>query len=286
LIFLLGLARWRDGQLLVEQWLLTSPRAEAAWLEAFAREVPEDAVLVSFNGKTFDLPLLAARFRLARAADPLSRLRHWDLMHPLRRAFDKRWPDCRLQTAERRLLGIERVDDLPGAFAPQAFHHFLRQGDGAMLTEVVRHNRQDIVSLARLLATLGEVWAEPTRFDADPVAIAERLRKLGREQAAERVLTGALHHDDVRRALARHRRRQRRWPEVRALLEPLADAPRPCVEALERLAKIAEHIDRDPARALRFTDRLIELEPGIARHQARRARLLSRLARAGRSLLL
>lgn len=274
LVFLLGLA-WHDGEALrVEQWLLTSPGAERAWLEAVQARLPESPHLVSFNGKAFDLPLLAARHRLARLRDPFAGRPHWDLLHPLRRAFDARWPDCRLQTAERRLLGVQRVDDLPGAFAPQAFTQFLRFGETAMLCEAIRHNRDDVVALARLLPALRAVYADPARFDADAVGIARRLQLAGRGSCAQAVLEPASTHDvAARHALAALHTRARRWPEVEALLAPLAAGDRPCARALERLAKIAEHVHRDASRALAYARRLVEREPDQPRHRHRLARL-------------
>lgn len=273
LVFLLGLA-WHDGDALaVQQWLLVSPGAERAMWDAMAAALPADPHLVSFNGKAFDLPLLAARLRLSRLRDPFAGRAHWDLLQPLRRAFDSRWPDCRLQTAERRLLGVERVDDLPGAFAPQAYTAFLRHGESAMLGEAIRHNRDDVVALARLLPALRAVYAEPARFDADAAAIGRRLAQAGRVEAARTALEGALHDAAARRALAALHARGKRWSEVEALLAPLAEGPRPCVLALERLAKVAEHVHRDRARARALTERLLALAPTDLRHQRRLARL-------------
>lgn len=273
LMFLLGLA-WHDGDALaVEQWLLVSPGAEERLYRAMMERLPASPHLVSFNGKAFDLPLLATRLRLSRLPDPFTGRPHWDLLHPLRRAFDARWPDCRLQTAERRLLGVERVDDLPGAFAPQAWTAFLRHGETAMLGEAIRHNREDVVALARLLPALRSVYAEPTRFDADAAAIGRRLAQAGRADAARSALEGALHDAGARRALARICARQRRWAEVEALLAPLVAAPRPCAQSLERLAKIAEHVHRDRARARVLAERLLALAPADAGHQRRFARL-------------
>jgi hypothetical protein len=273
LVFLLGLA-WHDGTVLrVDQWLLTAPGAERNWLAAIAERLPQDPLWVSFNGKAFDLPLLAARHRMARCADPFVCRGHWDLLHPLRRAFDSRWPDCRLQTAERRLLGMERIDDLPGAFAPQAYTAFLRYGETGMLTEAIRHNRDDVIALARLLPALREVYADPGRFDADPVAIARRLVQAGRDDDAAGVLGDAGAGVAARRELAVLHARARRWPEVERLLLPLATADRPCAVALERLAKIAEHVHRDRVRALHWTRALLALDPTNPRHRRRQARL-------------
>ncbi|HET7842825.1 MAG TPA: ribonuclease H-like domain-containing protein, partial [Xanthomonadales bacterium] len=171
LVFLLGLARVRRTHIEVDQWLLSSPGGEHEWLDAIAASLPPDPLLVSFNGKAFDIPLLAARHRLKRRRDPFANRTHWDLLFPLRRAFDSRWPDCRLQTAERRLLGHARVDDLPGSFAPAAYPAWLRQGDATLLNQVITHNRHDVVSLARLLPALVRVFERPADFDADAHAI-------------------------------------------------------------------------------------------------------------------
>jgi uncharacterized protein YprB with RNaseH-like and TPR domain len=278
LVFLLGLA-WHEGDLLrVQQWLLTSPAAEAEWYARIAAAVPADPLLVSFNGKSFDLPLLATRHRLTRRSDPFAGRPHWDLMHPLRRAFDRRWPDCRLQTAERRLLGLQRIDDLPGAFAPQAFTAFLRHGETGMLTEAIRHNRDDVIALARLLPALRTVFDDPARFDADASAIARRLIAVGRVDAAQRILQAAANEPQACHALATLHARARRWNEVERLLAPLTDGASPCAMALERLAKIAEHVHRQPHRALELATRLSSLEPSAPRHHRRIARLQRSLA--------
>jgi hypothetical protein len=286
LVFLLGLA-WHDGEVLrVDQWLLTAPGAERDWLAAIAGRLPPDPLWVSFNGKAFDLPLLAARHRMARCPDPFIARPHWDLLHPLRRAFESRWPDCRLQTAERRLLGVQRIDDLPGAFAPQAWTAFLRHGETGMLTEAIRHNRDDVVALARLLPALREVYAQPARFDADPVAIARRMVQAGRCDDAAGVLGEVAVFSEgrvaaesstgvaARRELAALHARARRWSEVERLLLPLATADRPCAKALERLAKIAEHVHRDRAQALRWAQALLALDPANPRYQRRHERLV------------
>ncbi len=280
LVFLLGLARWHGADLLVDQWLLTAPSAEHAWLDAIAAEVPDDAVLVSFNGRAFDLPLLATRYRLNRRADPFAARVHQDLLAPLRRAFASRWSDCRLMTAERRLLGIERVDDLPGAFAPVAYQAFLRGQDLDGLRGVIAHNRRDVIALAHLLPALARVFDEPGAFDADVAGIAARLRAVGRAAAAETILRRHVADPQVRRALAFVLKRERRWDEAERELSSLCDGPQPCIASIEALAKIAEHVRRDFERALCLALELDRLESGVDRHRRRIARLQARVASA------
>ncbi|UXI69412.1 ribonuclease H-like domain-containing protein [Tahibacter amnicola] len=152
--FMIGAADWRGERLRIRQLYLTAMAGEAAMLDRFAQWLTCDTVLVSYNGRCYDAPLLATRYRLNRRANPLAGLPHVDLLHPVRRAYRGIWENCRLATLERRLLHIVREDDLPGAAAPAAWLSFLRHGKGDDLLRVVEHNRQDLVTLARLLQRL------------------------------------------------------------------------------------------------------------------------------------
>ncbi|MGN6151236.1 MAG: ribonuclease H-like domain-containing protein [Lysobacteraceae bacterium] len=146
--FMIGAARWTDAGLHVRQWYLTAMAAERDLLTAFAETLAPGTVLASYNGRSYDAPLLAARYRLARMANPLPACDHVDLLHPVRRRYRGRWENCRLATIERRVLGIVREDDLPGSEAPAAWLRYLRGGSARDLRRVADHNRQDLVSLA------------------------------------------------------------------------------------------------------------------------------------------
>jgi uncharacterized protein len=152
--FMIGAADWRDGGLRVRQLLCTRLRAERAMLECFASWLRADTVLSSYNGRCYDAPLLAARYRLARLPDPLRGLRHLDLLFPTRRRFRGIWENCRLATAERRWLGILREDDLPGSEAPRAWLDYVRGGDARDLRRVLAHNDQDLRTLGALMLRL------------------------------------------------------------------------------------------------------------------------------------
>jgi hypothetical protein len=279
LVFLIGLAQRAGDSLELQQFLLCAPTAEQEFLAAVSAALPPSALLVSFNGRSFDLPLLAARYRLARLPDPFARRPHWDLMHPLRRAFARRWSDCRLQSAERRLLGIERCDDLPGAFAPQAYTQFLRFGATELLQRLLAHHRQDVASLPLLLDALLRVHAAPSAFDADAVAMARALERSGRSEAAERLLRAAHGDDGAALALGRQLRRARRWSEAESVLARLAHGTGTDSTALEQLAMIAEHVRGDFVSARSYCLTLVRREPDAARHRRRLARLERRLAR-------
>ena len=156
--WMIGAADWQaDGRFRVRQLTTTTMGGEAAMLRTFATWLQPDTVLVSYNGKCYDSPLLKTRYRLARLPDPLSGLRHLDLLHPVRRRWKGVWENCRLATVERELLGVVREDDLPGSEAPAAWLNYLRGGSAVNLRRVLAHNRQDLKSLAGVLLHLARL---------------------------------------------------------------------------------------------------------------------------------
>jgi uncharacterized protein len=152
--FMVGLA-WIDGSALrVVQWLLAGFAAEGALIARVSERLTRASVIVSFNGKSFDVPLLKARARLVGGNLPTDGRVHLDLLHVTRRLLHSGWPDCRLRTAEARALRLERTDDLPGAEAPAAWRRWLERGEASQLGRVADHNRADLLALVALLALL------------------------------------------------------------------------------------------------------------------------------------
>ncbi|MFY9344245.1 MAG: ribonuclease H-like domain-containing protein [Planctomycetota bacterium] len=152
-VFAYGLAFVRGDELIVEQLFLRDFGEEVAMLQHFAARLAEFPVLVTFVGKSFDRHRIAARLALHKLQAPVVTARHLDLFHLVRRAHGKAWPDTRLRTAEERLLGLCRADDLPGSEAPAAFFAWLRDGTGPV-DRVLEHNRLDVLSLVALLGAL------------------------------------------------------------------------------------------------------------------------------------
>jgi len=150
--FMVGAADLVDGRLRIRQLLATTLAAEQAMLEAFAAWLRPGTVLVSYNGRSYDAPLLKARYRLARLPCPITPLAHLDLLHPARRRWRGRWENCRLATIEHRVLGVLREDDLPGSEAPRAWRDYLLGGPATDLRRVLAHNHTDVRSLMQLLA--------------------------------------------------------------------------------------------------------------------------------------
>ena len=152
--FMVGLAWLEGGSLRIVQWLLAGFAGEGGLLARVRERMALARVLVTFNGKSFDLPLLKARARLAGTEIPTDGLAHLDLLHVTRRLLQSGWPDCRLRTAETRALRLERADDLPGSEAPAAWRRWLERGDASLLGRVADHNRADLLALVALLALL------------------------------------------------------------------------------------------------------------------------------------
>src|SRR5215471_5257485 len=277
LAFLVGLGRI-DGEVLrLRQFFLTGFRGEAALLQAAAAWSAGRQYLVTFNGKSFDAPLLTTRYRLARLPDPFAGLHHVDLFHPTRRAFSSQWPDCRLQTAERHLLGFQREHDLPAHLVPETWFAFVRRGTTHKLPALLAHNRWDLVSLVALLPALTEAFSAPAARGADVVAIARYWRSQGDEgaalahlQAHERQLntTGLLD-------LALLYKRRQLWDSAVAIWQRLAE--RQCVPALEHLAKYYEHVRHDYHTALTLVHQLQALEQCNTVHLRRVYRLTAKM---------
>jgi uncharacterized protein YprB with RNaseH-like and TPR domain len=274
-VFLLGLARLRGRTLWLRQYLLTRFSGEPELYRQARAWLGDARGLASFNGRSFDAPLLAARARLAGVADALDGLPHVDLLYPLRRAFSKRWPDCRLASAERRLLGFERRDDLPGSEAPRAWFDWLQRGDPTLLPRVLAHNRWDLVSLALLLPVLARVYREPAVWGADAVAIARGQLRAGRGDEALALLQGqrsGLDPDGLL-LLAALLKRNGGWEQAGAIWRRLAAAGHS--QASEELAKYHEHVTREFRLALDFAGCL----PPGAERERRRQRLNRKLER-------
>jgi len=152
--FLIGCARFEDDCLVVEQLLLERPGFEGAMLRRLGELLAQASCIVSFNGKSFDWPLLRTRFILNRVAAPRVPA-HLDLLHCARRVYKRRLGSVRLIELEEAVLGFERVDDLPGELIPETYLGFLRgRTPGAALWPVVEHNRSDLVALPAMLGEL------------------------------------------------------------------------------------------------------------------------------------
>lgn len=179
--FMVGLGSWRAERFVVRQLVLADHVDEAALLAVLAAAIPADAWLVTYNGRTFDWPLLVARYRMhSQSPPPLAG--HLDLLPVARQVWKHRLADARLASVEAGVAGVRRHQDLPGALIPARYLEYLRSRRGDLLREVLEHNRQDVVSLGLLLRILSDELLAAARGASgqQPAVLAADLGGLGR----------------------------------------------------------------------------------------------------------
>lgn len=152
-VFLVGVMAWEDGDLVVRQFFARTYAEERAILSLFVECARNRRAVVSFNGKSFDIPYLRARCA-AMGVDFACPHAHLDLLHESRRAWKHTLPDCRLQTLEEHVCGRRRHGDIPGWAIPDAYHEYVRTANAVEMVEVLKHNLLDLVTLADLLLRL------------------------------------------------------------------------------------------------------------------------------------
>lgn len=297
-VFLVGVGRFAGGRFRVRQFFLPDYDEEPALLHAVLAELEGARAVVTFNGKSFDWPLLATRLTLGRL--PVPEVRHLDLLYPARRLWRDQAESCRLVDLERHALGETRHGDVPGLLIPSLYFHYLRTGEAEPLAPVLEHNRLDVLSLASLAGYLGLAAADPLRAaPAGAPLTAAELHALGRllldqgelaagatclEEALQRGLAGPA-RARCQRELAAAYRRAGSHADARRIWEAMiAEGARSATPYVE-LAKHHEHRERDLEAAREMTLRamavLEQLQAllGLEAVRAEMAELRHRLGR-------
>ena len=288
--FLIGVGRITPEGFRVRQFFMRDLGEEASLLWSLTAHLEQFDVLVTYNGKTYDQPLLETRFRMARARPPFSRLAHLDLLHGARRLWKLRLDSCRLVDLEQQILGVEREGDLPGEMIPYVYFEYLRTQQAWRVVPIFHHNAVDILTTACLTAIVPFAYREPntTLFvhGADHIGLARWfLRAEEHEQAVglmRRAIDLGLPDELLFRTLwdvAALERRLGRTEASLAVLTDLAASRNPFrVPALEALAKHYEHRERNygmalemisSARALADSDALKKRQDRIERRLAK-----------------
>ena len=281
--FLVGLAWWDAGGLQVEQFIMRDFAEEHSILHELAVRLTERPVLVTFNGKTFDWPLLENRFTMTRAIRVPHIAAHLDLLHPARALWKFRLGTVRLVDLERdvldpRRLGWTRKDDVPTSLIPQVYFDYLRGGPPGPLAGVVRHNQMDLRGLAALFGKMNDLLgaSEGADHDTDSLDLFGLSRFFQRRSEPARAFSACTEAvrlglpPDVRSHACRdlailakrrgdHQRAAELWHEL------LADDPAG-IEACIELAIHYERRAKDYTRALQFAH--------LALAKARRAKAL------------
>jgi uncharacterized protein len=303
LAFLVGCGYFDLGAFHVRQFLLLRHSAERALLAAAGELLGEASLLVTYNGKSFDVPVMETRWAFHRLPVPFDELPHLDMVHVARRLWKGRAArdddrGCRLTTLERALLNMRRKGDVPGIEIPARFFHFLRTADAAPLEPVLEHNRLDLISLAAILsraAALAAGGPDACRDAHEALAVGRVLERAGQADRAEACYRLAL-RAHATRAEALYRlglrcRRNRRfdeaarcWQELIVLAgarsETAGEVPAGLRRfAMEALAVHHEHRDRNLIAAREMASGALD-----GRAAARAEGIRHRLARLDRKL--
>ena len=191
--FLIGFGFLSGGRFRVEQYMMRSYADEPLLIARAAEIMTGFSAVVTFNGDSFDLPLLESRFTMCRMREAWRTLEPLDLMHPARRLWRRRLGSCRLDALERQILRRGRTEDLPGSEAPRRFFEAMRSGDFQPLEPVLAHNHLDILALPRLLCALEEAYRTPELLTetADLYSMGRALERRGEDEIARRCYVAA-----------------------------------------------------------------------------------------------
>ncbi len=271
----------RPPALVMEQLLVRRLGEEAPVLARIAERIQAASMLVTFNGKSFDMPVLRTRFVMGQRPIP-EEPPHLDLLHVARRLHKARGIGTTLKAVESEVLGFVRENDIPSGEVSQCYLHFLRTGDPRALIGVVDHNAWDVVSMAAMLGLYGEPL-EGTQLEAfDLVGVARTMKRAGSADLAYEVAETAVARGAGPEATrARAEIAKARGDKARALadFEALAESVDDPKVRLE-LAKLYEHHAKDASRALAMV--ASGTGESDALRERREARLRRKLDRTGR----
>jgi uncharacterized protein YprB with RNaseH-like and TPR domain len=304
--FLVGLAWWDAGGLQAEQLFMRDFTEEHSLLYELAARIAERPVLFTFNGKSFDWPLLENRFTMTRSIAAPKLAAHLDLLHPARALWKLRLGSVRLVELERQVLdaprlGWHRENDVASALIPQFYFDYLRGGPAEPLAGIVRHNQMDLRGLAALFCKINEMLSEPSGAtleteSLDLFGLSRFLQRRGEAERAHSTCAQALEiglpaefRPKALQELALMAKRRGQHARAAEIWQEIAGDPQGGVHACEQLAIYYERQAKDFSRAAEFGElglaklrrqRSSSRDPYFAARSARiEQRILHRLAR-------
>ena len=292
LAFEIGLGFIDARGMVIRQYVMRDYGEESAMLAEIASLLPRFDTLVTFNGKRFDIPLLESRMVMHRIRVRLTDWPHLDLLHACRRVYKLRLGRCSLSALEEAVLGESRTDDLPGAQVPQRYFDYLRTREFALLEDVLRHNRQDVESLASLTGHLCSAFREPEQLAhaEDAFCVGRTLLRGGHTEEGRRclrILGMSSMSSQAHMVLSASYKKSREWASSVAMWTEMIARGEGGTWPYVELAKYYEHTERDYARALRYAgaalSRALNLSP-LGGDDAEIATLRKRVERLKRKL--
>lgn len=249
--FLVGLGWWEEGGFVVEQLFMRNHGEEPSLLLEVLERVGQRRVLVTFNGKSFDWPLLQTRFQMARMGAVPKPLAHLDLLHPARQIWRLHLQSVSLSQLESRVLQFDRGEDIPSETIPQRYFNFLRGGSPQAMAEVFHHNRMDLCGLATLALRMAEMLESPEDSGCgagELFGISRILQRRGHESLAGQMYQRALDEGlpetaekIARRELALLAKRGHNYELSNSLWQKLLGDSADGLRAYEQLAIYYEH---------------------------------------------
>lgn len=281
--FLVGVGRITEHGFHVRQFFMREHGEEASLLHALSAHLAQFKILITYNGRTYDQPLLETRYRLSRFRPPFASLEHLDLLHGARRLWRLRFDSCRLVELENQILGVERQGDLPGEMIPYVYFEYLRKREAHKLVPIFHHNANDILTLACLTGIVPWAFQDPENaplaHGAECVGLARWLRQAGQLDVAARLLRKGIDQGVADELLWRTlwdlallERKRERPDAALALFTELSTARNPFrARAYEELAKHFEHREKNWTLALEMTRaaRSVEDSPALQRREQR-----------------
>jgi uncharacterized protein len=300
--FLIGLASWDAGGLQVEQFFMRDFAEEHSLLQELTQRIAERPVLVTFNGKSFDWPLLESRFTMTRSIAVPKLAAHLDLLHPARALWKLRLGSVRLVELERHILdaprlGWHRENDVSSALIPQFYFDYLRGGPAEPLAGVVRHNQMDLRGLAALFGKINEMLSESSGAvngveSLDLFGLSRFLQRRGEDDRAHSACSQALaiglpaeFRPKAHRELAQMAKRRGEHAQAAEILLEIVADPHDGLHACQQLAIYYERHAKDLVKAAQFS----ELAIATLRRQRTNSRdllIAARLARLEQKFLL
>lgn len=257
--FEIGLGFIDERGMVIRQYVMRDYSEEGPMLGEIASLFQRFDTVVSFNGKSFDLPLLESRMVMNRIRLPVTQMPHLDLLHAVRRVYKLRLKRCNLASLEEAVLGKRREDDLPGAQVPQRYFTYIQTREFSLLEDVLRHNLDDVKSLACLTGHLCAVFRHPERIEypQDLYGVSRTLLRAGKTQKARncfRILGHTTLSAQAHMYLAASYKKEKEWSEAvqtyQSMIAQGAGGTWPYIE----LAKYYEHIAKDLDRALHYAN--------------------------------
>src|SRR6267154_244986 len=265
--FLIGIAWWDSGGLQVEQFMMRDFSEEHSVLMELGARIAERPVLVTFNGKSFDWPLLESRYLMTRTIRVPELAAHLDLLHPARAVWKLRLGSVRLVELERQVLdaprlGWHRENDVPSSMIPQFYFNYLRGGSPAPLAGVVRHNGMDLRGLAALFGKLNALLDCQQREETEALdlfGLSRYLQRRGEATKAESACVAARDRGlplpfgaQARRELAQMAKRRGEHAAAALIWEELLEDAECRLTACEQLAVYHERQTRNFKKALEY----------------------------------